>query len=197
MKTRVLASLLSAVSICAMIAAPAFAEKITMNATLDGAQQVPPVESPGKGTAQVTFDTDTKMLEWTVEYSGLPEAPSAGHFHGPADKGANAGVAVPFEGALTSPIKGSATLTDAQAADLQGGQILHQPAHRRAPRRRDPRPGREGDVAYRQCPKPAARTHRCRPLRQARAHHIPLTRMSFARSIPLSPQDSPQQLGQE
>jgi hypothetical protein len=42
--------------------------------------------------------------------------------HGPADPGQNADVAVPFEGELASPIKGSATLTDAQAADLQAGK---------------------------------------------------------------------------
>ena len=40
-----------------------------MTATLDGAQQVPPVDTPGKGTAEVTFDTETKKLDWTVEYS--------------------------------------------------------------------------------------------------------------------------------
>ena len=103
-----------------------------MTATLDGAQQVPPVDSPGKGTAEVTFDTETKKLDWTVEYSGLTGAPAAGHFHGPAAKGENADVAVPFEGALTSPIKGSATLTDAQAADLMAGKYyinIHTPAH--------------------------------------------------------------------
>jgi hypothetical protein len=133
MLSRIFTPLLAATAICCLLAAPAFAEKINMTATLEGAQEVPPVQSPGKGTAQVTFDTETKMLEWTVEYSGLTEAPSAGHFHGPADKGANAGVAVPFEGPIASPIKGSATLTDAQAADLQAGKYyinLHTPAHK-------------------------------------------------------------------
>ncbi|TKT80207.1 CHRD domain-containing protein [Aquamicrobium sp. LC103] len=120
------------VSAAFLAAAPAHAEMMKMAATLDGAQQVPPVETAGKGTAEVTFDTDTKMLEWTVEYSDMPEAPSAGHFHGPAAAGENAGVAIPFEGDLTSPIKGSATLTDAQAADLTAGRYyinLHTAAH--------------------------------------------------------------------
>jgi hypothetical protein len=99
-----------------------FAEMVKMSATLDGAQESPPVTTEAKGTADVAFDTDTKMLTWTVEYSGLSGDATAGHFHGPADKGANAGVAVPFEGPVTSPIKGSATLTDAQAADLMAGK---------------------------------------------------------------------------
>ena len=130
-----LSPLFSAIAVSAALvsASPAFAEMVKMTATLDGAQQVPPVDTPGKGTAEITFDTETKKLDWTVEYSGLPEAPAAGHFHGPAAKGENADVAVPFEGALTSPIKGSATLTDAQAADLLAGKYyinIHTPAHK-------------------------------------------------------------------
>ena len=113
--------------------APALAEMVKLSASLDGAQQSPPVTTDGKGSAELTFDTDTKKLDWTVEYSGLTEAPAAGHFHGPADAGANAGVAVPFEGDLASPIKGSATLTDAQAADLLAGKYyinLHTPTNK-------------------------------------------------------------------
>jgi hypothetical protein len=46
----------------------------------------------------------------------------AGHFHGPAAAGANAGVALGFTGSVESPIKGSATLTPAQLADLTAGK---------------------------------------------------------------------------
>jgi hypothetical protein len=106
----------------ALFASPALAEMVKMSATLDGAQQSPALNVAGKGSAEVTYDTDSKQLSWTIEYSGLTGDPAAGHFHGPADKGANAGVAVPFEGSLASPIKGMATLTDAQAADLLAGK---------------------------------------------------------------------------
>ncbi len=94
---------------------------VKLAATLEGAQQNPPVTTDGKGTADITYDTDTKTLSWTVEYSGLSGDAAAGHFHGPAAKGENAGVAIPFENAA-SPIKGSAVLTDAQAADLLSGK---------------------------------------------------------------------------
>jgi hypothetical protein len=104
------------------LASPASAEMVKLHATLDGAQQNPPVTTEGKGMADVTFDTETKTLTWAVEYSGLSGDAAAGHFHGPADKGANAVVAVPFEGSVASPIKGSAVLTDAQAADLMAGK---------------------------------------------------------------------------
>ncbi len=109
------------------------AEMVKMAATLDGAQQSPPVTTDGKGTAELTFDTDTRKLDWTIEYSGLSGTAAAGHFHGPADAGANAGVAVPFEGDLASPIKGSATLTETQAADLMAGKYyinLHTAANK-------------------------------------------------------------------
>lgn len=112
---------------------PLLAETVKLAATLDGAQQSPPVETDGKGTAQLTFDTESRELDWTVEYSGLSGPAVAGHFHGPAEKGKSAGVAIPFEGELASPIKGSATLTEAQAADLLGGRYyinLHTAAHK-------------------------------------------------------------------
>jgi hypothetical protein len=80
------------------------------------------VKSSGKGTATATLDTNTKTLTWTVDYSGLSGPATAAHIHGPADPGANAGIVIPFTGNLASPIKGSATLTDAQMAQLEAGK---------------------------------------------------------------------------
>lgn len=129
-----ISALTSAFTVAALLAAgPAFAEVVTMHATLDGKQQSPALDVAGKGSAEVSYDTESKKLEWTVEYSDLTSAPAAGHFHGPAGMGENAGVAVPFEGDLTSPIKGSATLTDAQEADLLAGKYyinIHTPANK-------------------------------------------------------------------
>jgi hypothetical protein len=82
----------------------------------------PGVSSSGKGTATASLDTNTKTLTWTVDYSGLSGPATAAHIHGPADPGANAGIVVPFSGNLASPIKGSATLTDAQIAQLEAGK---------------------------------------------------------------------------
>lgn len=122
---------LAAVAVMA-VSSPLLAETVNLAATLDGAQQSPAVQTDGKGTAQLTFDTETRELAWTVEYSGLSGPAVAGHFHGPAEKGESAGVAVPFEGELASPIQGSATLTEEQAADLLAGRYyinLHTAAH--------------------------------------------------------------------
>jgi hypothetical protein len=98
------------------------AAQINFKADLNSASEVPPVTGAGKGTAALSLDTATKMLTWTVIYSGLSGPATAAHIHGPAALGANAGVLVPFTGDLANPIKGSATLTDAQISDLEAGK---------------------------------------------------------------------------
>lgn len=103
-------------------AGSASAEKMTMKANLTAASEVPPNASPGKGTADVTYDTATKMLTWKVTYSGLTGPATMAHFHGPAEPGKNAGVLIPFKDA-SSGAEGSAALTDAQAADLMAGKL--------------------------------------------------------------------------
>jgi hypothetical protein len=120
-------ALRSSLAVLALIggiaASPALADTFKFKADLAGASEVPPTTSSGKGTLDATFDTATKQLTYTVTYSGLTGPATAAHFHGPAAVGANAGVAVPVQGSVASPIKGTATLTDAQAADLQGGKF--------------------------------------------------------------------------
>jgi hypothetical protein len=93
-----------------------------MSATLSGASEVPPTTSTGSGKAMLTLDKGSKMLSWEISYSGLSGDAKAAHFHGPAAAGANAGVEVPIP-VGPSPMKGSATLTDAQMADFLGGKI--------------------------------------------------------------------------
>jgi hypothetical protein len=105
-----------------LLSGAARADQINFKADLSGASEVPPVTSAGKGTATASLDTATKTLNWTVTYSGLSGPATAGHIHGPAAPGANAGVLVPFTGGLVNPIKGSATLTDAQISDLEAGR---------------------------------------------------------------------------
>jgi CHRD domain len=117
-KTRVTFATL-AIGAAVAFAGPAFADK--MKATLDGASEVPPNTSAGKGTADIDYDAASKKLSWKLTYSGLSGPATAAHFHGPAAAGANAGVAVPISNAASGS-EGSATLTDAQAADLVAGK---------------------------------------------------------------------------
>jgi hypothetical protein len=105
-----------------LISPASFAETVHYRATLDTASEVPPKTGPGKGTLQASLDTTTRKLDYTVDYSGLSGPATAAHFHGPAAKGANAGVAVPLQ-PTASPIKGSATLTEQQVTELNNGMM--------------------------------------------------------------------------
>jgi len=95
---------------------------VPLSAKLSGASEVPPNASTGSGTVQASLDKQTNVLKWTVTYAGLSGPVKAGHFHGPAAAGANAGVAQGFSGSMDSPIQGMATLTAAQVADVLAGK---------------------------------------------------------------------------
>ena len=97
------------------------AETIQLKADLKGANEVPPNSSPGSGKAVVTLDTDTRLLTWTVTYADLTGPALGAHFHGPSESGKNAGIVLPFK-TVQSPIEGTATLTENQAADLLSGK---------------------------------------------------------------------------
>ena len=103
----------------------------TLTARLTGASEVPPVTTPGSGMLTASYEEGTKTLLWSATYSGLTGPVTGAHFHGPAAAGANAPVVVPFA-QVTSPIQGTAKLTDAQAADLLAGRWyvnIHTAAH--------------------------------------------------------------------
>jgi len=119
MKTKTMLATLALGAVA--FAGPALAAD-KMKATLDGKSEVPANTSAGTGTADLDYDAASKKLSWKITYSGLSGPATAAHFHGPAAAGANAGVKVPIANPGTSPIEGSATLTDEQAADLMGGK---------------------------------------------------------------------------
>lgn len=91
---------------------------------LSGAQEVPAKSGPGVGSADVSFNKNTKRLSYFVTYSNLSGNPAAGHIHGSAARGANAPVIFPFASipaATSGAISGSAVLTPAQETDLLNG----------------------------------------------------------------------------
>ncbi len=112
-------------------ATTANAETLRFHAMLKGASEVPANTSAGAGMAMGSLDTVTKVFSYDATYSGLTGPATAAHFHGPALPGANAGPVVPIANPA-SPIKGQATLTDAQVADLTAGKWylnIHTAAH--------------------------------------------------------------------
>lgn len=102
-------------------ALPALAMQVGLSATLSGAEEVPPNGATATGMMTGDYDSETNVLNFSVTYEGLSGDATAAHFHGPASPGENAPPTVPVDGALASPIAGTATLTDAQEAELLAG----------------------------------------------------------------------------
>ncbi len=110
------------------VASAALAQAAPMSFTvpLSGSVQVPPVSTSGSGTADLTYDPTTRVLTWSVSFSGMSSAVTMAHFHGPAPAGKNAGVQIWISKRgtpPTSPITGSVTLTTAQATMLMAGDF--------------------------------------------------------------------------
>ncbi len=115
-------AMLTAAALLALAPA-AFAEIVTYKADLKASSEVPANDSKGSGAVTATYDTASKKLTYTATYKDLTGPATAAHFHGPAAAGANAGVAVPVKDMTPSPLKGEATLTDEQAAQLADGKM--------------------------------------------------------------------------
>ncbi len=130
LKSAIAAAGIAALAGCSMMGMSK--DTASFSAKMSGANEVPANMSAGTGMVEAKLDKKTSVLNWTVTYSGLTGPAKAGHFHGPAMAGANAGVAVPFAGSVESPIKGEATLTAAQVQDLMAGKMyanIHTAAH--------------------------------------------------------------------
>jgi hypothetical protein len=95
----------------------------TFHVDLAGSHEVPPVNSPGSGTADLTFEPTSKQLTWKIVYSGLTSDPMGAHIHGPARPGDNASVLINLApNGMRNPLEGSATLTDEQVDYLMLGR---------------------------------------------------------------------------
>jgi hypothetical protein len=90
---------------------------------LSGAQQVPAVQTSGSGSADLTYDPSTRVVTWSITYSGLSSPATMAHFHNGAE-GKNGPVVVWLSTKGTppsSPITGKATLTPDQAKQFAAG----------------------------------------------------------------------------
>ena len=70
-----------------------YAIPTTFVATLAGANEVPPVASPGTGFATVVLDPTAQTIQINVTFSGLTSNDVAAHIHCCAPLGTNVGVA--------------------------------------------------------------------------------------------------------
>ncbi len=103
-----------------LAAGAAHAEIIHFGATLTGNGEVPANASAGHGELSAELETTEKVLVYRATYTGLSGPATMAHFHGPAAPGAN-GPPVVVVHDPSSPIGGTAILSDAQIADLEAG----------------------------------------------------------------------------
>lgn len=107
------------------LAANAQMKTVTVNMT--EAQEVPPHQGAGAGTAIFTLDPATKTVSWKVTWHDLTSPAIMAHIHGPASPTTNAPPIVWLGpkgkmDPLPQPLEGSATMTDVQWADLMAGK---------------------------------------------------------------------------
>ena len=101
------------------------ADPVSFQVLLSGAQCVPPVDTTGSGTADLTYDPATRVVAWKIPYSGLSSPSTMAHFHGPAKQGQNAAPVIwlSTQGSPpANPMTGSATLTPEQAQQFSAGE---------------------------------------------------------------------------
>ncbi len=101
------------------------AAAISFKVPLTGAQCVPPVDTTGSGTAELTYDPATRVVTWNISYTGLSSPTTMAHFHGPAAAGKNAPPVIWLSkqgSPPANPITGSATLTPDQAKQFSAGE---------------------------------------------------------------------------
>ncbi len=106
-----------AVLAVAVVCPAATAEIFTVQVSLDGFQESPPNPSPGSGQASVTINTETRLVEILLNYSGLVAPATAAHLHGLADPGQNAGVLFGLTN-MGDHFMGSGVLSEANFAGL-------------------------------------------------------------------------------
>lgn len=112
------AAALAAVAL--LTAGTAHAEIVHFSAPLNGASEVPPNSSAGKGEVSAELETNEHTLTYRATYSGLSGPATAAHFHGPAAPGANAPPVVMIKD--PARIAGAVLLTAQEADDLLAGK---------------------------------------------------------------------------
>jgi hypothetical protein len=96
-------------------------EILHFRAKLAPSSESPPSERRGAGLAELTLDTDSKILSWRVTYSGLSGPLIGAHFRAPPEPGSAAGATMDLAPPLANPVVSSARLNDIQIGDLRAG----------------------------------------------------------------------------
>ena len=94
-------------------------------AALDGANEVPPVDTRGSGYFEAVYRPSTKVLEYRLNLVALSSPMVMGYLHGPAAPGQNVPKVAPINIPIYyygSGVWDGVTLTREQAAQVVAGQ---------------------------------------------------------------------------
>jgi hypothetical protein len=94
-------------------------------ATLNGANEVPPVDTRGSGYFEAVYRPSTKVLEYRLNLVGLSGPMVMGYLYGPAGPGENVPKVAPINIPIyyyDSGVWDGVTLTSEQAAQVVAGQ---------------------------------------------------------------------------
>ena len=69
---------------------------VAKNLPMSGLQESPQRSTPATGLIDAKYNKKTKTLDFTVKWTELTNIPTGSHIHGPAPKGANAGIKYDF-----------------------------------------------------------------------------------------------------
>lgn len=106
-------------AVSSLFASALMAQGVTYySAALEGAQEVPPITSTGRGWSMVRFDPATNQVNAFVFHEGMATAAISCHLHLGA-VGVSGGVVLPLTSTGPNSYSGTATLTAAQATALQ------------------------------------------------------------------------------
>jgi CHRD domain len=104
-------------------AVPAFAH-IELRATLDGAQEVPPVTTAATGTATFLIDEEAATLTYEIQFTGLSGTVAAAHIH-PGKRGVNGPPAITLNVATLANGTATGITPDQVAAMVSGGAYVN------------------------------------------------------------------------
>lgn len=108
-----------------LVAGTAVAQTV-YQATLTGGAEVPPIASPGQGTATLVLDAAQDQISVSVTWSGLLANTTAGHIHGPAAVGVNGPVMfnLNISGSTAGSVSGlTFAITSTQVTNLESGLL--------------------------------------------------------------------------
>jgi CHRD domain len=116
------ATLLGALTMGALLAVTsASGEILHFRARLAPCSATPP-DLHAAGVAELTLDTESKVLSWKVAYSGLSGPVTAGRFKGPAAPGSASGVIVDIAADQKTPL-GNPAISSTRLNDIQIGHL--------------------------------------------------------------------------